>query len=193
MNNRHLTDDRLVEIGLTDTPSANEQQHFGSCSACEARRAGIAHMLDEMSQAATEDADAAFPADHLAQQQRRILERIDLEPRPARVIAFPTSHPHDTAVSRIRPASRWIAAAAVAGLVVGLVAGRFGHDTSRGVLTAAAEPRSATTASAFRAATVVTISDDELLGQIEMAVDGRGGASLRPLDDLTPRAWEVTR
>jgi len=192
MNNRHLTDDRLVEIGLTDTPSASEQQHFGSCSACEARRAGIVHMLDEMSQAAVEDADAAFPAERLAQQQRRILERVDLEPRPARVIAFPTAQPPDTAISRIRPASRWIAAAAVAGLVVGLVAGRLGHDTSGGMLTAAPESRPALGASAFRAATV-GLSDDELLGQIEIAVDGRGGNSLRPLDDMTPRAWDVLR
>src|SRR4051812_13064681 len=178
MNNRHLTDDRLVDIGLTDTPSATEQQHFGACSACEARRAGIVHMLDEMSQAAIEDADAAFPAEQLAQQQRRILERIDLEPRAGRIIAFPTVRPQDTSTSRIRPASRWIAAAAVAGLLVGLVAGRFGHGTSGGMLAADATPRPAVTASAFRTATI-GVSDEELLGQIEMAVDGRGGASLR--------------
>ena len=50
---------------------------------------------------------------------------------PARLIAFPAGHaPHEPPVSRTRPASRWIAAAAVAGLVVGVLAGRFGHDYS---------------------------------------------------------------
>jgi hypothetical protein len=35
-----------------------------------------------------------------------------------------------------------------------------------------------------------TLSDDQLLGEIERAVNGRGGASLAPLDELTPRAWD---
>jgi hypothetical protein len=30
-----------------------------------------------------------------------------------------------------------------------------------------------------------------LLGQIEAAVDSSGPAALRPLDALTPRAWDV--
>jgi hypothetical protein len=80
----------------------------------------------------------------------------------------------------------------MAGLVVGVVAGRFGHDSSRGLLSAATITRPAEPERGFRAA-AVGISDEELLGQIELAVDGRGGASLRPLDDLTPRAWDVTR
>jgi hypothetical protein len=133
-------------------------------------------MLHEIAQAAAEDADAAFPAERLAQQQRRILDRVDTEPRPARVIAFPAARTHDTSTSRIRPATRWIAAAAMAGLVVGVVAGRFGHDSSRGLLSAATITRPAEPERGFRA-----------------AADGRGGASLRPLDDLTPRAWDVTR
>jgi hypothetical protein len=36
-----------------------------------------------------------------------------------------------------------------------------------------------------------TMSDDQLLGEIERAIDGRGGASIRALDELTPRAWEI--
>jgi hypothetical protein len=34
-------------------------------------------------------------------------------------------------------------------------------------------------------------SDDELLGQVELAASGVGPALLRPLDALTPRAWDV--
>jgi hypothetical protein len=35
-----------------------------------------------------------------------------------------------------------------------------------------------------------SLTDDELLGQIEAAVDSAGPAALRPLDALTPRAWD---
>jgi len=34
-------------------------------------------------------------------------------------------------------------------------------------------------------------SDDEFLGQVEVAAVGVGPAALRPLDALTPRAWDA--
>jgi hypothetical protein len=40
---------------------------------------------------------------------------------------------------------------------------------------------------------VASLSDDELLGQIELAVGSAGPAALRPLDALTPRAWDDVR
>jgi hypothetical protein len=40
---------------------------------------------------------------------------------------------------------------------------------------------------------VASMSDDELLGQIELAVGSAGPAALRPLDALTPRAWDDVR
>jgi hypothetical protein len=50
----------------------------------------------------------------------------------------------------------------------------------------------ARTVDAVAARTVVaSLSDDELLGQIELAVDSPGPAVLAPLDALTPRAWDV--
>lgn len=188
MGTSHLSDDRLAEIGRTETPSAIEQQHLGSCSACETRRASIAHMLDEVWQAAAEDADAAFSSERLARQQLRIMQRIDSEARVARVIAFPNVHAQEPAPSRVRPPSRWIAAAAVAGLVVGLLAGRIGLDGRRGAVMQ--QSARATSVSAPYRTVGVSASDDEFLGQIETAIDGRGGSSLRPLDDLTPRAWD---
>jgi hypothetical protein len=188
MTQTHLTDDRLIEIGLTDTPSGSEQQHLGACGACESRRAGVAHMLEELAVASHEEADAVFPASRLARQQVRILQQIEAETRPARVINFPAAPEVSTGVmARSRPASRWIAAAAVAGLLVGMAAGRLGPHTRAlgGPQTVSAIPAQS------QRAVATTLSDDELLGQIELASDGRGGASLRPLDDLTPRAWEV--
>lgn len=194
MTHSHLSDDRLIELGATGTPSSSEQQHLGSCAACEGRRAANARLLEELSIAAHEDADAVFTAERLARQQTRILDRIDQEVRPARVIAFPAATEVMPAAVRRRPqATRWIAAAAVAGLLVGLAAGRLGPETRRalggGRQVAATAPAPAPAGRIRPVST--TMSDDQLLGEIERAIDGRGGASIRALDELTPRAWEV--
>ena len=36
-----------------------------------------------------------------------------------------------------------------------------------------------------------TFSEEEFLGQIELAASRNGPAALRPLDAMTPRAWDV--
>ncbi|MGE0445474.1 MAG: hypothetical protein AB7P99_09615 [Vicinamibacterales bacterium] len=197
MKSSHLSDDRLIELGATGTPSSSEQQHLGACAACEAQRAANARLLEELSIAAHEDSDAVFTAERLARQQTRILQRIEQEVRPARVIAFPAASEVAPVVVRRRPqASRWIAAAAVAGLLVGLAAGRLGPETRRalggGRQVAASAPRAVGTGATSGLRPVsATMSDDDLLGEIERAINGRGGASIRALDELTPRAWEV--
>ncbi len=201
----HLSDDRLIEVCLVDgrseAVSQAEHQHLSACARCDARRVRLQRLLDEVSDTAAAAADAAFPAERLARQQARILAHLQHEGRPGRVIAFPAGHgPLESAVSRTRPGSRWIAAAAVAGLVVGLVAGRFGHDYSFGrsgparviIARTAEQPELRATAStaAIREVTA-SISDEEFLNQIEIAIDAPAAAALQPLDDLTPRTWEV--
>ena len=64
----HLSDERLAEMCLDAGPGTDERRHLDVCLACEARRAGIARMLEDCSRAATADADAAFPAERLARQ-----------------------------------------------------------------------------------------------------------------------------
>jgi hypothetical protein len=193
MKHTHLSDDRLVELAMNECPSGDEQHHLGACTACEQRRVETARLLDESFISAREDADAAFTAERLARQQSRIFERLALEDRPARVIAFPAApEGSPIMVPRTRPASRWVAAAAVAGLVVGVAAGRLAPETFRAlgggsqVAVAAPPPVVQTTRSA-----AATLSDEQLLGEIELAVYRSGGQSLLALDELTPRAWEV--
>jgi hypothetical protein len=201
MRVNHLSDDRLIELSMLDALSAAEQQHLSTCTRCDARRQDLQRLLDEVSETADAAADAAFPLERLNRQQARILARLQHEGRPARVIAFPAGHtPHEPLVSRTRPASRWIAAAAVGGLVVGVIAGRFGHDYSfpragaPRVISARAveqpEFRAPGTTATLREVTA-SISDDEFLNQIEIAIDAPAAAALQPLDDLTPRAWEI--
>jgi hypothetical protein len=201
MRANHLSDDRLIELCMLDAASAPEQQHLSACARCDARRVRLLRMLDDTSETATAAADAAFPPERLARQQSRILAHLLHEGRPARVIAFPAGHAqHDPIVSRTRPRSRWIAGAAVAGLVVGLIAGRFGHDYSFGrpggarviVARTAEQPElRATGTTATLREVSASISEDEFLNQIEIAIDGPAAAALQPIDELTPRAWDV--
>jgi len=147
MKVNHLSDDRLIELCMLESAAGNsaagnaagnsafatEQQHLSTCSRCDARRVRLQRLLDDVSETAVTAADAAFPPERLARQQARILAHLQHEGRPARVIAFPAGHAqHELTASRTRPGSRWIAAAAVAGLVIGAIAGRFGHDYSFG-------------------------------------------------------------
>jgi len=200
MTHAHISDDRLMEVCMLEAPSIAEQQHLGACARCDARRARLLALLDDVSGTAAADADAAFPPERLARQQTRILGYLLHNGRPARVIAFPAGPAHEPMVSRTRPSTRWVAAAAVAGLVIGIFAGRFGHDYS--FLRPAGSPvivaRSANGLGLSAAGGAGSIrevsaaaSDEEFLSQIEIAIDGPSAAALQPLDDLTPRAWEV--
>lgn len=201
MRANHLCDDRLIELCMLDAPSGAEEQHLAACARCDARRVRLQRLLENVSDTVTAAADAAFPADRLARQQARILAHLQHEGRPARVIAFPAGHAQaESVASRTRPSSRWIAAAAVAGLVVGVLAGRFGHDYSFGrpgasrviVARTAEQPelRATGTTATIREVTA-SISEDEFLNQLEIAVDAPAAAALQPIDDLTPLAWEV--
>jgi hypothetical protein len=201
MRANHLSDDRLIELYVLDAASGAEQQHLAECARCDARRVRLQRLLENVSDTAAAAADAAFPPERLARQQARILAHLQHEGRPARVIAFPAGYTQPESVaSRTRPSSRWIAAAAVAGLVVGVIAGRFGHEYSFGrpgaarviVAHTAAQPelRTAGSTATIREVTA-SISEDEFLNQLEIAVDAPAAAALQPIDDLTPRAWEV--
>jgi len=189
----HLSDDGLVEVCLDlRAPTTSEAAHLAECQRCRARRSRLELMFREVADAAVAEADAAFPADRLAAQQARILHRIEQDGRPARVLAFPASLAADARPLRTRPAARWIAAAAAAGLAIGLLAGHLAHDLPTigrparppVVRSAAARPAPQP---AVRAVTNAALSDEEFLGEIDRALDGPQLAVLRALNDLTPQ------
>lgn len=191
---RHLSDDRLVEVCLDAAPAPGEVEHLESCLECRNRCADLTRLLTDISQAAAAEADAAFPAERLTRQYARILQRLEHEGRPGRLIAFPAGHAAEPFALRTRPAMRWIAGAAAAGLVIGVLAGQLAHDfsvirpTRADQMAAAARP--AADVQTLQAV-ATTVSEDELLGMIDLAIEGSGGTSLRPLDELTPRVGEV--
>ena len=189
MGKGHLSDDRLIDVCLDATPMAAEQQHLDECPACAQRGARLAQMLTEVTLVTTAEADAAFSDERLAKQHARILQRIEQECRPGRLITFPAAHPQRPAL-RARPGRRWIAGAAAAGLLIGLFAGHLAHVVP-GQWRAPQAPPALQPENATLQAVSTTMSEEELLGLLEVAIEGTGGASLRPLDDLTPRVWEV--
>ena len=181
----HLSDDQLIELCLGGAHPVAE------CELCEARRADLVALLDEVSTTVNQEVDAAFPADRLARQQARILQRLEQDGRPGRLISFP-AHGQEPAPTRVRPGTRWIAAAAVAAFVIGLLAGHLAHDmpaaTSGGTVVRAIDSAPPTTLRAV----ATTFSEDEFLVQIDLAADSPGpGTALRALHEVTPRAWEV--
>lgn len=154
----------------------------------------LARLLGEHRESVNAEADAAFPADRLARQQSRILARIEHEGRPGRVIVFPAGHAHaPAALLRARPGMRWVAGAAAAGLLIGVVAGQLTYDFStrdrgRGAQIVASRPEA--DSPALRAVST-TLSEEEFLGQLELAIEGIRPDSLQPLDEMTPRVWEI--
>jgi ElaB/YqjD/DUF883 family membrane-anchored ribosome-binding protein len=187
MSHPHLSDDRLIEICFDLEVTSSDRTHLQTCDACASRRSNLVETLDDVEMVMTQAADEAFPAERLARQRARILQRVDQDGRPARVIAFPAGHTHESAPRRVRPA-RWgaVAAAVAASFLVGLLAEHLAHDLPG--------TRQSLAAQASVPATQVRVAmaaDDELLGQVELAASGVGPAALRPLEVLTPRAWDV--
>jgi hypothetical protein len=193
----HLTDDRLIDVCLHQEAGAIEQQHLAACASCEERRMNLARLLDQTSDVATAEADAAFTDERLARQRAHILQRVEHETPHGQLLNFPAGHATSPMLLRARPAARWIASAAAAGLLIGLFAGRLTHDFAADrVMPSTAAPVAdasravATTAAVGYQAVSTTMSEEEFLGRLEIAIEGTGGTALRPLDDLTPLVWE---
>jgi hypothetical protein len=191
MSQKHVSDDRLIEMCLTGAAADGDDAHIAGCAPCELRRLTLAQMLDDVATAADADVDAAFPADRLARQRARILQRIELEGRPGRLISFPAAQAQPAKVRRARPRVRWAAGAVAAAFVVGMVAGHLAHDlpVPGSDVRMVANERDT---SPLRPVST-TWSEEEFLAQIEQAAIRVSPAALGPLDALTPRAWEAAR
>ena len=122
--NSHLDDAAIAAIWTDSTldGSRASHPHLGVCTACRTRFDLFSECLDELRDDAAAQADELFPAERLAVQHAQIFRRIEASERPARVIAFPRFRRRSR--PRTSHASRWIAAAAAAGLIVGVGVGQ---------------------------------------------------------------------
>jgi len=193
----HLDEAALVSLWTDATLGGSPvaHPHLERCSACRNRFAELAAWLDTMRLDAVAEADEHFSTERLATQNTQILRRLEAAERPARVIAFPTFTQPFT--SRSSHVSRWTAAAAAAGLIVGVGLGQL-TDLRHSLTprTPAGAPLTATAPPVGVAATVPLPKpggrEELFLSELDASIS-RAPAELRALDAFTPRAGDQVR
>ena len=199
---RHVSDAVLVDAyrgrGAQPLP-ADVDRHLRTCQACASRRADLVAFVGSLVEVEDRAAEASLTPDRLTTQRQRIMRRIGAllgaEPS-ARVLRFP-AHGRP-APAGARPGN-WLAAAVMAGLVVGMIAGQvvdFRQPVSR-IRSLLATPPAASqtvvtnTTQVAPAADIPTTSEETFLLEIETALGTEIGAGLQAIDALTPRVQEV--
>ena len=207
----HLLDDVLYECYFAerrgeamDPPAA---EHLTDCEACSHRYADVGVFLNQLADDADADVHALFPPERLRQQQQEISKRLELVGRAARVISFPgrltVAAGPKTRPSTTSLTTRWVAAAAAAGLFVGVAAGTAfnfvpgfsflnstRHSATLASRTAAPSLPSRLSPPAVPAAEVVD-TDDRFMSDLESVLDRPHTSELAAFDALTPHVREI--
>jgi hypothetical protein len=184
------TDSLAFEPLPLDAVARGRAAHVDSCSHCRARYEAFADWLADVRADAIGEADEIFSVERLGAQQTQIFRRLETLERPARVIAFPKHSP--LLIESRRGPQGWIAAAAAAGLIVGLGAGelldlRSLHRRSGAGLDATAVTQNVLT----NIQTGSLSSDDMLLYDTEAVSTSPRVEALQALDAMTPRVRDV--
>lgn len=187
---RHLDAATLGLAVLGDGADARVEAHLGSCARCRRERDRVAALLDEAWREADADVDAAFGPIELEQQRHAIMQRIARTGGVARVLRFP----HDTddrGPQAARVDTRWLAAAAAAGLLIGVAAGQVPHLYSSPRPTQVAAEVARTAGPAAPPAAPDWRADDTLLSEVDAALGSNTRPELEALDALTPVHYET--
>jgi hypothetical protein len=202
---QHLTDQRLIDTYFARVGDGSqldavqaEREHVRACETCARRYENLTASLERLRETAFAEADAYFTADRLAAQRSHVMRHLEGVEHPARVIPFPrtAAKPHVTHVHT--PLFRWVAAAAAAGLMIGVSAGRMLYVQPRASTRAAASVQARTVQPVFRTPGVtydgVALDrefDEAFVSEIENAMSQQGIAALQALDALTPRVQDA--
>jgi hypothetical protein len=153
----------------------------------EKKQSALEASLEEYCAKACAEADAAFDDQALETQRHKILAKLAHLGHPARVIRFPKAPLGEINTSAIN--KRWVSVAAAAGLIIGVLGGQFVHlvpqQTRRLAPMATSIAPSAPAQPQFLQ--ISAPIDDDLLDEVELAMNSRGAAELHALDELTPR------
>jgi hypothetical protein len=198
-----VPDDRLTAHALlAQTPESDQDRqlvaHLAECEGCARRFADLTSQFDGLRSAAWQEADAHFDDIALDAQRSRILERIAHIGQAARILRFP-ARAREVAMPVSPISRRWVSVAAAAGLLIGLVAGQLIHFVPWEVtigrptqpLQITANPRGSAGGGMILQATTTLGSDEELLDEIDDAMELRRAATLRALDAFTPRVEDL--
>jgi hypothetical protein len=202
---QHLHDDRLFDCYVTaragEAADPRSAEHLLECAACAGRYAELTTFMDGVRAAGDAEADTVFTPERLWHQQQQIMSRLEHVGRAARVLSFPGQIGRRMAATT-RVAPRWLAAAAAAGLFVGVAVGGMMFDTGFHVpsattmmartrlprRTAPPPVRVTSPASIVEvAAPVKPVGDDDsFLSELENALEHPRTRELLPYDALTP-------
>jgi hypothetical protein len=202
----HLRDERLFDCYVADRtrdsadPPAAE--HLQECAQCSFRFNELALLMDRLRTEGDAQADAIFTPERLWEQRQAIMQRIEHVGHAARVIGFPVRVSRHVVRATTRVTPRWLAAAAAAGLFIGVAAGSLFFDMGSRVIgtpsmmargkpqrTEVAPPPVRVTSPA---SVVEEIDDDQFLSDLEQALQNHRVRELMPLDALTPHAQDIS-
>ena len=201
----HFQDGRLFDCYLAarhgEALDPTVAEHLTDCDACGTRYAEFARFMDAVRADGEAEADAIFTPERLRAQQQHIARRVEHVGRAARVISFPRQFvSRSIAGSTPHSVPRWIAAAAAAGLLLGLALGasyewewkartpRFARSAQTGSARPAAFTPLATRGSDPAPAVA---PDDAFLSELEVMLDRPRTTELQPFDVLTPHVREI--
>jgi hypothetical protein len=188
----HLNEAALAAIWTDGRPG---HPHLDACGPCRVRFTELSAWLENLRVDAVTEADQHFSAERLSAQQAQIFRRLEAAERPARVIAFPRFTQPLT--GRSSHASRWVAAAAAAGLIIGVGVGQMMDLRHSLTVAPATQARAVSTPGpetrAPRVATLGSTRDEAFLSELELSISRDGVPELRALDAFTPRAGDRGR
>ena len=209
VRDNHVPVDRLTALAFVarspeidgSAENAHDREalaHVGDCDRCAAEFAKLVAGADSLREAAFDMADQLFDEPMLEAQRSRILDRLAHLGRAARVLSFPRRH-REAAMPVTSGSRRWVSVAAAAGLIIGLVAGQMLHfvpwnpsGSREDIITTMQAPARQSAAVRVPVSnSMPALSDDELLDDIEAAVQLHRAHSLRALDALTPTTSDM--
>ncbi len=198
----HLNDERLLDRYLAERagemPEPPVTEHLVDCTECGVRYEELVGFLDGLREEADAETDAVFPAERLRLQHQQIARRLEHVGRAARVISFPGRFvSRHMIVSTGHGVTRWIYAAAAAGLVFAVGLGAWYDSGWRPVGRARqfSAPRPAHLAPvATKGAQPAPdpAADEAFLSDLELALERPRTRELQAFDALTPHVREVS-
>jgi hypothetical protein len=203
----HIPTDRLTALALVTrapqdhSPDNHDDtralEHIAHCDECAGRLAQLTLDADGLREFAFAQADQVFDEPMLDAQRTRILDRLAHLGQSARVLSFP-ARTREIAMPVSTNGRRWISVAAAAGLIIGLVTGQLIHFVPGTHLPLRDEVPSAQVTERARPAIVPAsasatpvLSDDELMAEVETAIESRRVRGLRVIDALTPTTADL--
>lgn len=180
----HLSESALVEVWNTGVRPA----HLDHCEICAERALEMSHWLEDVQTLGRADADAVFTGERLSAQRGQVLQRLEQLDRPAKVISFPARKKRSADAGegrRVSPA--WLAAAAAAGLTIGVISVELSHTFGLRAPTEVIQISSK--GNVTQAPDLVTGPDAAAL--FDDPYERTSLSSISAMDDMTPRMIDV--